>query len=463
MTIWHLPTDNDRPKYIALADHIATLIQENKLKAGEKLPPQRRLADTLEVTTGTITRAYAEAEKRGIVSSRVGSGTYVSQKEKKYSSYWSSYFPEEGAVDFSNSFAPIGPQESVLHEALQSLSSQPDYLHKLLHYTPERGYPHQREKFSTWLKEENLPSEQENCFFTQSGQHGLFTALQAMTTAGDTVICEALTFPGLKMACDSLSLKCVGLRFDEQGICIEALEAACKQYHPKVIYLMPQSNNPTTAQIPLERRKQIIEVCRRHRIFILEDDVQVLPKKYKLPAMVSLAPEITFHISSFSKRLSGGIRLGFAIVPNAYRTQFQLALRANQWTISSLPVELFTYWCESGCMTTQDKWLETLMDERWTVAKDILKNHEIQYQPGGFNLWIHLPESWSALRVEQVARQHGLILRAGDHYLVGGNAFGYHGIRLCISQPKTTEQMAEGLRQLVTILEQESFAPEQIL
>ena len=232
MTIW-IPelVSGTLPKYKKLADAIDQAILDKILKSGDKLPPQRQLADVLQVTIGTVTRGYNESERRGSVVARVGSGTYV--KSTKPSPYLS-HDIDNGCFDLHSAKAPVGMQLEMLTSALKEIADEQQLLASCLSYQPEAAMNHQREQLAQWLMGRNITSSEQNVLFTNGGQHGISLALQSTCRAGDTVLCEGLSYPGINVACQQQQLRCVGLQMDESGITIESLKAACAQSHPRV-------------------------------------------------------------------------------------------------------------------------------------------------------------------------------------------------------------------------------------
>ncbi|MDL4864039.1 winged helix-turn-helix domain-containing protein, partial [Halomonas elongata] len=132
MTIWTPELPEDGPRYRRIADAMAEAITRGELAPGERLPPQRRLADKLGVTIGTITRAYAEAQRQGWVESRVGSGTYVRHREAESTATFRAGQPvENGVVDMSMSLPPPHPlRPQGLRDTLLALADDPASLQR---------------------------------------------------------------------------------------------------------------------------------------------------------------------------------------------------------------------------------------------------------------------------------------------------------------------------------------------
>jgi DNA-binding transcriptional MocR family regulator len=463
MTIWQdkLTTGN-LPIYKKLADAIDLAISEGELKADEKLPPQRQLADALNVTVGTITRAYSEAERRGSVVARVGSGTFV--KTKSSSQYLGSDkdVNDSRYYDLQSAKAPIGMQAEMLKEALVEISDDQQLLNECLSYQPESALKYQRQALTSWLNERQLRCNEKNVLFTHGGQHGISLALQSLCRAGDTVLCEGLSFPGISAACQVQQLKCIGLQMDDMGIIPASLEATCAQSHPRVLYVTAQMQNPTSVQMPLLRKQEIVTLCEKHNIVILEDDVQFLPQKDKVTSFYQLSAENTFYISSFSKSFSGGLRIGYVIANDKYIEQIKVALRASCWTMPSLMIEVVCRWLSNGKMEQIEQWLTNEMAIRNHIFQNIFGDYDYTLQPHGFNVWLTLPEPWRAVDFVDYAKNKGVLIRAAESYAIGRFP-APQNIRICICAPKSQEQLEKALLLLKQCLAETPQADDLIM
>jgi len=445
MTIWQPKLANDNlPIYKRLADAIDLAICEGQLKADEKLPPQRQLADALRVTVGTITRAYSEAERRGSVVARVGSGTFV--KTKSASLYLGSDKDTKNSryYDLQSAKAPIGMQAEMLKEALVEIANEQHLLNECLSYQPETALLHQRQQLTAWLNERQLNCNEDNVLFTHGGQHGISLALQSLCRAGDTVLCEGLSFPGISAACQVQQLRCIGLQMDEMGIIPASLEAACAQSNPRILYITAQIQNPTSVQMPLLRKQEIVALCEKHNIIILEDDVQFLPQQDKVTSFYQLSSENTFYISSFSKSFSGGLRIGYVIASDKYIEQMKVTLRASCWTMPSLMIEVVCRWLTSGKMAQIEQWLTNEMTTRNKIFEKVLGDYDYTLHSHGFNVWLTLPEPWRAVDFVDYAKSKGVLIRAAESYAIGRFP-APQNIRICICAPKSQQQLEQAL------------------
>jgi len=460
MTIWR-PTlaNSTKPLYKQLADAIEQAITNKVLIPQQKLPPQRQLADALGVTIGTVTRGYNEAERRGIVVARVGSGTYV--KAQQASVYLSPNIAEQ-AYDLRSANAPMGLQLEMMTSGLAELAAEQSTIKHCLRYQVEDGLPHQKESLVQWLSLRKIHCNEGNLLFTSGGQHGISLALHASCLAGDTVLAEGLSFPGISIACQQQQLRCIGLAMDNDGITPMSLLAAIKQSNPRVLYLTAQFQNPTCTQMSLARKQQILAICQQHQLLIIEDDVQFLPYQDKLPSFYQLDPQNTIYISSFSKSFSGGLRIGYLIANTALREKIKLALRANCWTLPPLTIELVSRWLTNGKMAKLENWLRTEMAERNVILQEVLADFEINYHMHGYNAWLTLPETWRAVDFVGYAEQHNVLVRAAESYAVGRFP-APQNIRLCICAPESKQQLRAALLILKQCLLHQNMLNEPVL
>ncbi|EKE69911.1 GntR family transcriptional regulator [Gallaecimonas xiamenensis 3-C-1] len=448
VTIW-VPdlTPFQGPKYQRLADALGAAVAGGELTPGSRLPPQRQLADRLGVTVGTVTRAYALAERRGLVEARVGSGTFVKGVVEEAPKLQKAPLAMDGAM------APLGPQTQMMSTALAALASDPLGLAACLPYPQDNGLPEQRQRFLDWLAGQGLAVEDDQLLLTCGGQHGISLALQVLCEPGDTVLCEGLAFAGIKLACESQGLKAVGLVMDDQGLVPEALEAACQQYRPRVLYLTPNLQNPRCLTMPLARRQALLALCERHDIWVIEDDVQFSDPSLKPPFLVSLAPQRVLMLSSFSKRFAGSVRVGFVLSPPALKNRLRLSLQASVWAVSPLLLELVSRWLEDGQMAALEQWLADEMRQRRALAEAVLGPGLLQGESSGFNAWLPLPEPWRASSFARAAAERGVRLRLAEDYAIGRFP-APQAVRLSLSQPASRALLAEALAVLKELLQE---------
>ena len=416
------------PLYERIADAIERDIHESRLAPGSRLPAHRDLAHALSVGTGTVTKAYGEAERRGLLSSQVGRGSFVTAPAEAQNPAAS------GPIDLAYNFPPLGLTSRYLAEAMGRLWRRQDFA-ATSRYTAPEGLGSARSAASRWIRDrhELEAASAGNLIQTNGGQHGLSLLLQTLCASGDTVLCEAATFHGLKLIARAAALKLQGIGLDSEGLVPEALERAIVATGSKVLYTVPTLQNPTAATMSAGRRREIAAIARRHDLLLIEDDAyraiaggsSPMP-----PALADLAPERTFYIASMSKSISPGLRLAFVLPPDSsWRERILNNIVATGYAPPAQNALVFAQWVEDGAI---DAIFENVLEEmRIRTAIALRSLGDAVLKPGAdqtLHVWLPL----DSLRAE---RAYGRALRAGvqvtptDAPLVGE---GPNGLRICL-------------------------------
>ncbi|MEC9481778.1 MAG: PLP-dependent aminotransferase family protein [Halomonas sp.] len=463
MTIWvpQLPATGTR--YRALAEAIGEAIAEGELAQGTRLPPQRRLADALGVTVGTVTRAYAEAERRGLVEARVGSGTYVRESRAVPAFRQVAGQDERSDIDLSLSLPPPHPDRPEgLAEALDALRNDPVALLQAVDYQPEQGLDRHREVLAGWMTRLGMPVSAEELIVTQGGQHGIFLALQALAQPGERVAASALTYPGLIGAAQQLHLKPLRIPLDEDGMNTEALARLCHQQPPRLVYVTPDQNNPTGACLSEARRHQLAELARRHDFWIVEDGVQYLPPEERGTPLYRLAPERTLYLFSTSKVIAGGLRVGTLRAPQAVQARLGALQRAQSWMVPPLMVEVVCRWIESGAAERLLAWQLDEIAARQALARERLAAFVPRSRPHGFHLWLPLPAGMRAAALLESLADQGVRATSAEPFCMGSEP-APQAVRPCVSAADSRVSLSRALDILVSVLQAPPATPWRTL
>jgi len=446
MTLW-TPTieDSGVARYIALADQIETAIQSGELSAGDKLPTHRKLADALAVTVGTVTRGYSEAERRGLVSAIVGSGTFVSSQKQPDIQFSQLQPSASNEIDMSLNL-PIANQSAPgIRLVMQEIAADQKLFLELMGYQQERGLLRHRQWAADWLAHRGIQSSPDNLAITCGGQHAITLSLMAATRAGDTIAAEGLTYPGLKAVANQQGLKVIGLPMDEQGIMPDAFASYCKLNHLRAVYLCPSIQNPTNASMGLARRKAIIEIAIANDVWIIEDEIPTNYLAQNPHSFVNLAPRQTFYINSHSKTVAPGLRVGYLISPPKLTESVAASIRAQCWFAPTINVEIAQRWLDKK---EAKDWLNIQKKDlykRQALAAEILNGYDIVMTRGSFHVWLSLPEPWRAMEFQTLLAEKGVRVLSAESFAVGRFP-APQAIRICISGPVTIGQLEKGLQ-----------------
>jgi DNA-binding transcriptional MocR family regulator len=295
-----LPTGT-APLYERLLDALRADIASGALNDGDRLPPQRDLAHRLGLGLGTVTRAYVEAEKAGLVQAHVGRGSFVRNGT-------AAPRPDDDSalINLSQNIAPLAPSAARIGETLTRLRRRPDLLENLA-YAPSAGLESQRRAGAAWLKRSAglHGADWRRTLCCAGAQHALTLALSTLCRPGDTVLCEAATFPGFKALADHVGYRLRGVAMDEEGLLPEALDRAAADSGAKVIFVLPTLQNPTARSMSARRRAEIVAVARARDLTLVEDGIYaIFGNADEPPPLAVLAPERTYYVTGVSKSLA---------------------------------------------------------------------------------------------------------------------------------------------------------------
>jgi DNA-binding transcriptional MocR family regulator len=383
----------DKPIYLAVADAIAEDMRAGRLAPGVRLPAQRDLAAMLGVDFTTVTRAYAEARRRGLVTSTVGKGTFVA---RPFSAPATAVSPD-GLVDMTMNLPPRFTDPALerrLWEDVHALERAPGTA-LLFRYQDSAGAPADRQAGVAWVRDQ-LPDLSVDRMVVSAGAQPALTAILAdLAAPGETICADALTYPGARAAAAFLGIRLVGLAMDGEGTIPSAFEQVCRDVGPRAFYCTPTLQNPTTATLPLERRAAIVRIARRHGVAIVEDDPYGKLPPDAPPPIAALAPEITWHVAGLAKVVSPALRIAYVAAPDGRAAdRIAAGLRAITGMASPLTAALASAWIASGVAVSM---LQAIRGE--TLARRRMAARVLGTSFGrpaeAFHLWFPLPAGWS--------------------------------------------------------------------
>lgn len=448
------------PRYVAIAEALARDIDAGRLKAGERLPTHRDLAWTLGVTIGTVSRAYAEAERRGLINGEVGRGTFVRLPQGRErlllpsdeeTADASANEASGGEIRLNFAFPPPCGEDRYFGPALKALADDP-ILPSLFQYLPHSGLPRHRAIGAAWLKRSGVEVEPRDLVLTAGAQNAIAVCLASVTQPGDRVLCAQLEYAGLPALARHYGLRLDGVAIDEEGILPDALETACHSGGAKVLYCVPTYQNPTTGIMSEARRREIVAVAERNGLTIIEDDIFGLLSEETHTPLQALAPERTVFLTSLSKIIAPALRIGYLAGPRALTDRLATAMRAICWMAVPLTAELASRWIEDG---TADEILAARRREaaaRRALALEILGRWTPQASPGAVMLWLPLPEPWRSSDFAAEAQRRGVVVTPAEVCAVGRHTVA-HAVKVSLGPPRDRAELEEGLRRIAAVLE----------
>ncbi len=448
------------PRYLAVASAIADDVLAGRLAPGDRLPPQRDLADAIDVTVSTVTRAYAEAERRGLVSGEVGRGTFVRPpafgEASVAAAQGTPFGPgprqrprDPGVVDLSvNTLLPHVHAGEIMAR-LAATAARGD-AGRLLNYQPYAGQREHREAGAAWLQASGLACDPEDIIVTAGAQHALAVTLAALAAPGDVVLAESLTFPGMTALAGYLHLKVQGVRLDQEGLVPDALEAAARRSGARLVYCMPSIQNPTGAVMSRARRHRLVDLAERLDLTLIEDDTYGFLAPNVRP-VTSLAPGRSVYIASLSKSLAPGLRLGFLRAPARWLDRLVGAMFATVVTATPLMAAAAAEMIADGTAGRILEWKRREIKARQEIARRVLRRFAVRGQRMSPHLWLELPSRWTADDlVDEVARR-GVLVTPGRQFAVVRREAPV-AVRICLGTPPDRRVLERALETLAEVI-----------
>lgn len=434
------------PVYQQLCDAIILLIETKKLTDGDQLPPHRYIAQFLDINVSTVTRAIKLLQQRGHVESRVGKGSFICPPRSR--SPRSGVVETEGVCDLSINRPAT---DEYLHALERLLPMLPQHSHfKMIqdYHLPE-GDERARRAFARWLSP-SLGHQDENRLVIVNGcQHGMSVIVDTIAQAGDVILTDQITFHGFISLCAAKSIRLKAVETDQAGMVPEAFREACIHNRPKAVFLMPNNHNPTTVTLSARRRIALADIAREYGVYIIEDDVCGPLMENAPPTIISTHPDITFYVTSLSKCVAAGTRLGVVSAPPAYVARLSGMLRLNCWSTNSLMNFIAATMMEQG---TLDKIVAAERKElkaRNKILSEILAVSQIPREKTSPFAWIELPEPWRCASFVKSAEQAGVGVLTGEVFTFSQTSL--HAVRINLNAARSGEDLRKALTILQTL------------
>ena len=334
----------------------------------------------------------------------------------------------------------------------------------LLQYGPTRGLPGLRDYLSGRLEtlEGRRPAEDE-LLVTSGGVEALELLGKAFLDPGDLTAVEAPTYLGAIMAFQSFESRVAGIPMDGEGLMVDAAAGALERpsagasRRAKLLYTIPDHQNPAGVSLSAERRHALVDLARRHGVLLVEDVAYRelgFAGSERLPSLWSLAPDSCVQVGTFSKTFFPGVRLGWAVGPAEVVAQMTRAKQNTDQCSGALGQRLLEEWGRRGMLDAGVAASRALYQHRWEVLAAGLDEHmpdSVSWtRPhGGFFTWLTLPGGADAsVLAERALREHGVAFVPGEPFFPDGR--GQANLRLSFSRIEDDES-AEGARRLGTL------------
>ena len=471
------------PIYLQIRGSIRDLILTGKLPDGFRLPPERELAKALGVNRTTVLGAYRELKSDGLVDAHVGRGTEVVSRRdapsgaepvrplpwRQLAREGSGREPDPLVRDLlalterndvislsvglpAAELLPMDELRQIQEELLGSVGPG------LLLHSPTEGVTAFREAICRHMVPRGIRTSPEEVLVTSGSQQGLDLVARTLLSPGDVVVVEEPSYFGALEAFRAARVRLLGVPTDRDGMRTDVLEALLARQKVRLVYTLPTFQNPSGCVLGLARRRHLLELAYRHQVPILEDD-PYSDLRYEgeaLPSLRALDPHgYVIHLSSFSKVLFPGLRLGWLAAPRPLVRQLALVKQTVDLHSSTLGQWIVERFLSRGLLAKHLERTRRAYRKRRDVLLDSLRldappGFAWERPLGGFYVWCRFPDDVSPARL----LTHAVAERVA--YLPGGASFveepAANTLRLNFTYAPE-DQLREGVRRLARALE----------
>lgn len=441
-----------RPFYKSLASQLEQDILNGFLAPGTKLPPQRELADFLDLNFTTITRAYKICEVKGLIYAVTGRGTFVAQNATRSITISTDKIVNSIELGFVASFEQTN---RVIKDTILEVANK-SYVEQLLNYNDPTGIPHQKTAALNWMKGFGIQADQEQIAIVSGAQNALTIALAALFEPGNKIATDLYTYSNFIELAKMFHIQLVPIPGDQFGMSPDDLDKQCSQLNIHGIFLMPSCSNPTTVIIPEFRKRELAKVISKHRLILIEDDIHAfltagIISDYQQP-MFNLLPEQSVYISGTSKSICSGLRVAYIVYGDALKEKILKAIFNINVKTSSFEAEVITELISSGKAYEIVKLKKQLAQTANDIYFEYFPFNKNVGHPLSFYRWLPIHGHNDALKLEADLKNHGIRVFHSDRFLSGQTTTNKF-LRIALSSTNSLGQLKIGLNVLKQYLD----------
>ncbi len=477
-----LQRDSHTPLYTQIVVEVRRMIVGGALKVGDRLPANRELAKTLGVNRNTVTTAYAELAADGLITSRVGSGTYISRVPAPASRIreqappspmsWESLLSVQSRDNWLQEMSSFDGRRDVIPLALALPSADLFPLDDfrrcvdrvlrrqgrvLLQLGTTSGYAPLQEYIASQLALSGVKVSPDEVLITNGCQQSLDLIRQILVEPGEEVALENPTYPGALSVFCGASSKYFSVPVGDNGIDLNVLEDVLSQRRAKLIYVVPSFQNPTGVTMNPESRRRLIGIAERYRVPIVEDDIyrELRYDGPDVPPLKALDEHgLVIYISSFSKVGFPGLRVGWIAAPRIVIDHLNRAKQRSDLHASLLAQAAIHEFAKRGLLAKHIKRVKRAYAQRRDAMLESLEKHfpdEARWNrpEGGMSVWVRLPDSLNSNQLLLQAVEDGVTFISGDHFYASSPQQNMMRLSFTMAGPQSIEEAVKRLGSLM--------------
>jgi 2-aminoadipate transaminase len=483
------------PLYRQIAIALREVIRSEEVAPGVKLPSTREIAKQLDVHRRTVVSAFHLLEEEGLLTSRVGQGTFVSERAEtqeagtrsdskpapfswetvlrrpsnvlpEFQRFWTRGQSTPDMIRFTGATADpsLFPTEDfrvIVDEVFRTHGAS------ALDYGPTEGFLPLREWVAERLGQRGVVVSPEEVVIVTGSQQGLDLISRLLLNEGDVAVVEEPGYTSGFRLFQANGARTIGVPLDEGGLRCEMLEQICQRTQPRFLYMMPIFQNPTGLCLAPERVGPLLELSARYRFPMIEDQFDA-DLYYEEPPMAPVKAGDrdgrVVLLGSFSKILFPGLRLGWIVVPPPLAGPLRELKQMADFSSGLLAQYAMNLYCRRGLL---DLHLERVRRIYGGRLRRMMKALEAEFPPevrwtrpkGGLTLWVTLPSGVDSLELLQQTRREGVDFSPGPFFFPNGGGASY--LRLSYIR-ETEERIGRGIAVLGQLLKRSLTLAEPV-
>lgn len=436
-----------RPLYLSLAGLLEQDVSSGELPPGTKLPPQRELADFLDINFTTVTRAYSICENKGLIFAITGKGTFISPNAAKTVTI----SKEAGSADIDLAFGSTFEQTNLMVvDTIRDVAAK-NHVEELLSYDHPTGHPHHKTSALKWLRPLNIESETSQLAIVSGAQSALAIALSSLFEPGSRIATDFFTYANFIQLAQMYHIQLIPVHADAHGMSPGELAEKCSNINIHGVFLMPSGCNPTTHMISEARKQELASVISRHRLLLIEDEITASfiadTPHYEQP-MLNLLPEQTVYINSTSKTICSGLRVAYMIFGSTLAGKITEGIYNLNTKPSSLDTEMVSELIHNGKAQTIFNQKKALLKQANRIYDSYFPAGQAQGNPLSYFRWLPISSRAPGREVEEDIKRKQVHVLHSDRFISGGQSSEHKYLRLSLSATHSFEELTEGLRRL---------------
>ncbi|MGL5693020.1 MAG: PLP-dependent aminotransferase family protein [Peptostreptococcaceae bacterium] len=413
-----LDLNSNTSKYIQIYNHIKQLIVDKNIKANEKLPPIRKLSDYIGVNNATVVKVYELLEKEGYVYKIVGSGTFVSNLNMKKKKVVDKQLIHFDSGNPATEIFPINDFKEAINMALSNEGAS------LFEYDEGLGSEELRENIAKYLNNRYIETNKENIQIISGAQQGIDIVCKGLINYSDVVFVEEPTYNGAIEVFKSRGAKIISIPMLNDGIDIGILKLKLEKIKPKLIYTMPNFQNPTGISYSTYKKNKLIELAEEYDFYIIEDDF-ISDFEFESKDNRTLRSyddkNRVIYIKSFSKILMPGLRIGIVEMPNELQKKILWAKYSSDISTPGLIQKSMYYYMECFDWNNYLKSIDMMYTEKYKLAKKLINEKlsdklKIRSSDGGINFFLELPRGYLSQDFSDFILEKGVSITPGTYF-----------------------------------------------